>query len=419
MVDDRPEESGPAGETGRPKREPPTIDLQATAVSETPKDAGEAKTETKPETKADEAADPVAPATAETASSEHVPSGSEPVSSPVSPPVSPWAIAPISGAVAAALVIAVGWALGWPTVQTPAPAPQLNAGAIDGLTARVAGLESKVSKPAAPTADPASASRMEAIEKSVAALRSELAAARAQTDKLAAGLNDVKSAPRDSATTTSSAVDLSAVNERIAQIERAAKAQDAEISGIKAAEAKPVESKPADDAALRRVVAASLLDVSVRHGDPYAAQLAAAKSLAGSADALKPLEAFAASGVPSAPALCRDLVAIVPKLAPPAADAETTGSSVIDRLQAGAAKLVRVQRADAVGNDRGSIVARVTAAALRNDVGEARRELVTLAPADRAAAQDWLAKADARDAALAASGKFSTDAMTALAAASK
>ena len=59
--------------------------------------------------------------------------------------------------------------------------------------------------------------------------------------------------------------------------------------------------------------------------------------------------------------------------------------------------------------------ARVTAAALRNDANEARRELNTLPPADRAAAQGWLDKADARDAALAASRQFAADAMAALA----
>ena len=80
-----------------------------------------------------------------------------------------------------------------------------------------------------------------------------------------------------------------------------------------------------------------------------------------------------------------------------------------------AAKLVRIERTDAAGTDRGAIVARVTAAALRNDFNEARRELKTLAPADRAAAQGWLDKADARDAALAASRQFAADAMAALA----
>ena len=238
MVDDRPEDSGPPGDAGRPRREPPTIDLEATDVSTTPKETAEAKVE---------------PGPAEAASPEHVASASK--------PVSPWAIAWISGAVAAALVIAVGWALGWPTVQAPPPAVQLNAGAIDDLTTRIAGLESKASKPATPAADPAPAARMEAIEKSVAALRSELAATRAQADKLASAINDVKAAPRDA---SAASPDLSAVDQRIAQIERVTKAQETEIAAIKTAEAKPVESKPADDVALRRVVAASLLDVSVR-----------------------------------------------------------------------------------------------------------------------------------------------------------
>src|SRR5205085_5525962 len=98
-----------------------------------------------------------------------------PPSQPVPPqPISPWAIAPISGAVAASVVIGVGWMLGWPAVQAPAPAPQLNAAAIDDLTTRIAGLESKTSKPTAPAADPAAALQIEGIEKSVAALRSEL-----------------------------------------------------------------------------------------------------------------------------------------------------------------------------------------------------------------------------------------------------
>ncbi len=91
---------------------------------------------------------------------------------------------------------------------------------------------------------------------------------------------------------------------------------------------------------------------------------------------------------------------------------------MVDRLKAGAENFVHVERTDTsgrTGTDRGAIVARVTAAALRNDLNEARRELKTLAPADRAAAQSWIDKADARDAALAASRQFAADAMAALA----
>jgi hypothetical protein len=124
---------------------------------------------------------------------------------------------------------------------------------------------------------------------------------------------------------------------------------------------------------------------------------------------LKPLDAFASSGIPSPVALSRDLLNIVPKLSPPAES--HAGGGIVERLEAGASKLVRIERTDVVGNDRGAIVARVTAAALRNDFVEARRELKTLPEADREPAKAWLEKTDARDAALAASRKFADDAM--------
>jgi hypothetical protein len=373
MVDDRPEDSEPSPDSGRAKRAPPTIDLEATEISGETQSAG---------------------------------AGDQPKRSfqwPAAAAISSTVIAAVTGAGAAALVIAVALFLEWPgEVAPPTAAPQADA-AIDALASRVAGIEAKAAKPPASAPDPAFAARIEALEKSYTLLRSELAGLRVQSEKLAAAVNDVKSAPRESAPP----VDMSAINERIAQVERAVRAQTAEVA--------QESTKPADDMPLRRVVAAGLLDVSVRQGDPYTAALAAAKSLAADADALKPLDGFAASGVPSANALSRELLTLVPKMSPPVPENSTTGSGLVDRLQAGAAKLVRIQRTDAVGNDRGAVVARVTAAALRNDLAEARRELNTLAPADRAAAQVWLDKAGARDAALAASRQFATEAMAALA----
>ena len=384
MVDDRPEDIGPEPDPGRAKRAPPTIDLEATEV---PGDTGPA------------AAAP----------------GAEPEPSPPRASTGVFAtaiMAAASGAGAAALVLGAAWFAGWPAAMVPtAPAPQVtsavtpavSSAVVDDLAARLAGVESKVSSPAASAPDPTAAARAEALEKSLAALRGELATQRAQADKLAATINDVKAAPRDAAAPP----DLSAINERIAQIERAVRTQSAEIA--------KESGKPADDVPLRRIVAAALLDVLVRTGDPYPAALAAAKTLAPAPDALKPLEGFAGSGVPNAASLNRELLTLVPKLSPPAPDNPTTGSGIVDRLQAGAAKLVRIERTDTVGSDRGAVVSRVTAAALRNDFAEARKELKTLAPADRAAAQAWLDKADARDAALAAARQFSADAMAALA----
>jgi hypothetical protein len=389
MVDDRPEETGSLPDSERPKREPPTIDLEATEVSTEPQAAAAA-------TAAEPQPEPV----------------SEAPAAPAPQPVSPWIVAPLSGAVAAALVIGVGWMLGWPPIQPASAPPPINA-TVDGLTARIVGLESKAGKA---VADPAAAARTEALEKSLAALRSELAATRAQGEKLASAVNDVKAAPR--ADGAAGSPDLSAIDERIAKVESLMRAQSAEIAqqGNKIADARAADAKPADDMPLRRVVAAALLDVLVRVGDPYPAALSVAKALAPNPDALKPLDQFADKGVPNAGRLSTELLALVPKLQPVAQPSNaTTGTGIVERLQAGAAKLVKIERTDTVGNDRGAVVARVTAAALRNDSNEARRELKTLEPADRAAAQGWLEKADARDAALAASRQFAADAMAVLA----
>ncbi|AWL92779.1 hypothetical protein [Bradyrhizobium ottawaense] len=403
MADHKPEDAGLAPESGRAKRTPPTIDLEATEVSTQPQEAAvEPEAHLEPERAAHEQTR-VEEAKSEEIESEETksqpqPERAEEQPSVASAPMSPWVIAPFSGAVAAAVVIAVGWLLGWPAVQAPPAAPQVTSATVDALSGRVAAVEAKAGKPAA---DPAMAARIDALEKSATGLRSDVANLRAQSDKTASTLNDAKAAPQ------TAVPDLAALSDRIAQLERASKTERAELAqqGEKIADAKRMDDKP-----LRHVVAAALLDVAVRHGDAYESQLAAARAMATKPDALKPLDTFAASGIPTPVALSRELLNIVPKLSPPA-EAQTSGTGIVERLQAGASKLVRIERTDGVGNDRGAIVARVTAAALRNDFVEARRELKTLAEADRAPAQAWLDKADARDAALAASRKFADDAM--------
>ena len=49
MVDDRPEDTGSLPDSSRPKREPPTIDLEATEVSSETKSAAGASSEATPE----------------------------------------------------------------------------------------------------------------------------------------------------------------------------------------------------------------------------------------------------------------------------------------------------------------------------------------------------------------------------------
>lgn len=370
MDEDRSEDPSLSPGSGRAKRAPPTIDLEASEVSGETQGAG-----------------------AQSGRSFSWPSA-----------ISATLTGAVTGAVTAGLVVAIAWVVGSPgETAMPTANPQTNANAIEALASRVADIEARSARSPTAASDPALAARLEALEKSLASLRGEIAGTRAQSEKLAADINAVKSAAREAAASP----DLAAINERLSQIERATRATSAEAAQR--------DNKPADDTALRRVVAASMLDISVRQGEPFVAALAAAKALAPNPDALKPLDDFAASGVPNAASLSRELLTLVPKLSPPPHENATTGTGIVDRLQAGAAKLVRIERTDAVGNDRGAVIARVTAAALRNDFADARRELNTLAPGDRTAAQAWLDKANERDAALAASRHFVTEAMAALA----
>ena len=90
MVDDRPEDTGSLPDQGRPKREPPTIDLEATEVSSETKSTAGVSSEAP--------AEPVAEPTPEVAKA---PVEESPVAGPPSRPVSPWIVAPVSGAAAA------------------------------------------------------------------------------------------------------------------------------------------------------------------------------------------------------------------------------------------------------------------------------------------------------------------------------
>jgi len=377
MDDNRPDDPTPSPDSGRPKRPPPTIDLEASEVTTKPAE-GDASRDTHHGSEAGR-------------------------SSGVSfAALQPFLVAAVTGAATAALVIAIAWAVGWPG-ETARPIAEINAGAIDALTSRMVDLETRAAKPAA--ADPALPARFDALEKSIASLRNDLAAARARSDKLATELDAAKSASSASAAAPA-APDLSPIEARLTEIERAVRSQSDNIT--------QAASKPVDDSALRRLVVASMLEISVRQGEPFGEALNAAKALAPDPQKLKPLENFASSGVPSPAALCRELLTLVPKLEPPPQTA-TTGTGIVEHLKAGAAKLVRIERTDAVGNDRGAIVARVTAAAVRNDLTETRRELNSLDAADRAPAQGWLDKAGERDAALAATRHFANEAMAVLA----
>jgi len=366
-------------------------------------------------------------------------------------------LAVLSGAVGAAIVVGGAWFTLGQNLPIQQPG---NAAALDALTARVASVEAKAgaagSAPSAAAAEPDAAvtRRIEALEKSVAALRDDVTAAGDKTAQLSAAVSGLKPAPAGEAGSAPSVppADLAEFSERLMQLEAAAKAADKAADKSPAAAAvdlapvterlteleaalkalpPPVDLSPVttrlaklesavekppsfDDSALRRVVAALLLDTSVRQGEAYGALLEIAKPLAADAAALRPLDAFAATGVPNNTVLSRELIALLPKLIPGYDPLDST-ASIVDRLQAGADRLVRIQRPGSPGTkERGAILSRMIAAAQRNDVAEAKRELSLLEAGERAPAQAWLDRVTTRDAALAASRQFAAAAMAAL-----
>jgi hypothetical protein len=154
---------------------------------------------------------------------------------------------------------------------------------------------------------------------------------------------------------------------------------------------------------------------AVLRGEPYAADLKTAKSLAADPKVLAPLEPFAASGVPTAAALGRELAGLLPALRKVAAPG-TQSDSFLERLQANAERLVRVRPVGAPSGDApDKILARVNEAATHSNIDAALVEFAKLPANVRAPAEAWIKKAQGRHAAIEASRRFDADALGALA----
>lgn len=391
-----------------------------------------------PQAAAPAVAEPAVTETAVTEPAVAKPAAAKPAETPAPRGASP--ILPLlSGAVGAALVLGGAWfAVGQNLPLTPQSG---DSAALEALTARLASVEAKASAsaaaPAAAELDPQYAKRIETLETSLTALHDELAATKEKTAQLALAIGNLRSAPpaegasADAAVAPAtpsapavSAAELAELGERLTKLQATVAALppppapvdlapvNERLSKLEVAIDKP--PPVLDDSGLRRVVAAALLESAVQHGEAYAPLLGTARSLAPDPAALQPLEPFAASGLPSAKDLCRELIALLPKLIPGYDPLDST-ASIFDRLQAGADRLVRIQRPGAPGTkERSAVLARMISAAQRNELAEAKRELSSLEPSERAPAQEWLNRANARDAALTASRQFAAAAMAAL-----
>jgi hypothetical protein len=396
MTDERKDEAPAASEEERPKRAPPTIDLDASDVSGDKQAGG---------------------GDAGRGSFKGAAQRTSALRSWLGAALSRLA-APLSGAIAAMLVIAALWAGGLLGPRQPAQTPvsrarfESVAANVGDLSARLARVEASAAQPAAPATDPTLGGRTEAVEKSLSTAREEIARLSAELSTVSASLNELRSTPRDGA---APAPDLAPLDQRLTRLEDATRRLASELAKAPAASA--------DDSNVRRLVVANALDAAVRRNEPFASALAAAKQVASDPAALAPLDAFAARGIPTEATYLRDIVPILQRIADGGGakseqndvPAERQGAGVLDRLQAGLAKLVRIERdtGPAAGRDDPPSPAAVAAAVRREDLAAARQDVAKLPQAADPQIQAWIKQVDAREAALAASQRFSAEALAA------
>ena len=397
-----------------PPRRPPTIDLTATEVdAEKPAAAQEPSQE------------PAKEAAAADAPSDSSSGQQTSTSAPGRPRLS--VKTAVAGIVAGAIaVVAIGaglWFGGYvPPGLLPAsssPQPTDNA-AIADISARLNKIEGAIAaqqqKPAAPAQpDPALVSRLAAAEAATKTLGDSLAALTHRVDDAAAAAQNALAQAKSASTAADAAKsagqtgvarnDLDALTARIAPLESTVKTLANDIKH---------ETATADDRPARLTVAAEALRAAVERGAPYQAELAAVKSLGADQSATAPLEPFAEAGVPRAAALAHELASLVPALRQ-AAEPAASNSSFLSRLENNARRLVEITPIDAPpGDDPASVVTRIDVDAAHTDIAAALADIAKLPDAAKPLAAAWVEKAQARDAAIAASRKLAADALAAL-----
>jgi hypothetical protein len=394
-----------------PRRRPPTIDLTATEVdAEKPAAAQEPSQE------------PVAASAPSDASS-----GQQPGTSAPRRPGSFSKTAVAGIAVGAIAVVAIGaglWFGGYvpPGLLPVSPSAQApNNAAIAEISARLNKIEGAIAtqqqqKPVPPPQpDPALASRLAAAEAATKTLGGSLDALTHRVDDAAAAAQNALAQAKGASTAADAAKsaaqpdvtrsDIDALAARIAPLESAVKTLADDIKH---------ETATADDRAARLTVAAEALRAAVERGAPYQAELAAAKSLGADQSATAPLDAFAGAGVPSARTLAHELASLAPALQQ-AAEPAASNNSFLGRLENNARRLVEITPVDAPpGDDPASVVTRISVDAAHADIAAALTDIAKLPDAAKPVAAAWVAKAQARDAAIAASRKLAADALAAL-----
>jgi hypothetical protein len=331
----------------------------------------------------------------------------------------PYVIGAVVGAVVVAAIVVAIWIGGFVPVReapreasvTSAPAANA-AGSADEISSRLEKIQNALRTP---RTDEALVSRIAAAEAQTKALGDQLSALARRVDGVAAtsqtALAEAKAAAsaadgaKNAAQAAAQRADLDALAQRVMALENAIKSLGSELTE---------RTSRADDRATRVTVAAEALRATVERGAPYQAELAAVKSLGVEDTTLAPLTPFAADGVPSAAALAREFATLMPSLSQ-APTTPTRDTSYLERLEAYAQNFVRITPADAPpGDDASAVVARINDDVTRGDFANALAAIASLPGGARSAAQNWVKKVEAREAALTASRRIAGDALAAL-----
>jgi hypothetical protein len=260
------------------------------------------------------------------------------------------------------------------------------------------------------------AARLTAVDHAMDSLSTEIGKLNTRADTIAATANkaqqsaakaekdvsDLRDSVQHAANTASAATSpgqLDALQKQVAALEQSLKTMRGEI-------AKQIEKSSATDKTARLALSAVALRAAVTGGMPYQAELAQAKSLGATEKSLAPLAQFASSGMPSKAALAHELRALIPAVLK-ASGARKPPAGFLERLQANASKIVHISPIDAPQGDAPSdLLARLEVEAAHDDIAGALADLAKLPPDAREPAQGWIAKAKARQAALAAAREF-------------
>ena len=279
--------------------------------------------------------------------------------------------------------------------RTPETPPELSE-----LTGRVAQLESALKSLAEAAKDGGSVTDAAAISQQIGeaeqrlqakldkALSDAAAASASSLQAMQAAIDELKAkigALAEGGLGSGESPDVTALTGRVAKLEAA-------LSGLAGAIDKSVAGTKSAAAAL----AFANLRAAIADGRPYAAELATIKSFVPDPGDLGPLPAYAEKGIPTVPELARSFAAS--KDAALAAASPVASGSILDRLLASAATIVKIKRVDeaATGDSPSAVLARAEALIDKGDLAASVKEVATLDGAPLQAFSVWLDQARAR-----------------------